>query len=296
MPIRRVPIYGLVTDPAGPRVVVRRIDHTHPLPHSDHTHDFFVLAYFDQAAPTAPVRAGDLFVVAPGEVVGAAAFALGDHGLHGVSGWSVMFDAALLGAAPAASPLAWGTHPLLSPFVGGRRPGIARLFVAPAARAAWVARIAALEAELRERRGGHHAAATAHLTLLLVDVARLVDGVDGGVVTDLQLNREPLLGEVFAVIERRFTGPLSLRDVAKEVGISAGHLTTRVRERTGRTVLEWITERRLVEARRLLATTDAPVAAVAAAVGIPDPGYFARIFRRAHGVSPAAWRGRAGPG
>jgi AraC-like DNA-binding protein len=36
------------------------------------------------------------------------------------------------------------------------------------------------------------------------------------------------------------------------------------------------------------------VATVAAAVGVTDPGYFARIFRRAHGVSPAAWRGRVG--
>jgi AraC-like DNA-binding protein len=292
VPARQIPVYGLTTDPAGPRVVVQRLDDAHTaIRHGDHAHDFFVLAYIDDAAADMPVRAGDLFVVAPGDVVGAAAFGLGERGLSGVSGWSVMFDAELLGAAPAASPLAWGTHPLLSPFVGGRRPGIARLSVAAAARPAWVARIRALDDELRERRGGHHAAAAAHLTLMLVDVARLGDGV----LSDLELNREPLLGEVFAVIERRFAGPLSLREVASEVGISAGHLTTRVRERTGRTVLEWITDRRLVEARRLLATTDLPVATVAAAVGVTDPGYFARIFRRAHGVSPAAWRGRVGP-
>ena len=40
-----------------------------------------------------------------------------------------------------------------------------------------------------------------------------MDRVDG-VLTDLRLNQEPLLGEVFAVIERRFAEPLSLRDVA----------------------------------------------------------------------------------
>jgi len=296
VPVRPVPVHGLVADPAGPRVVVRPIDQIRQtIQHSDHTHDYFVVVYIDDADPELPIHAGDLFVVAPGDVIGPTALGIGMHWLRGVSGWSVMFDADLLGAAPAASPLAWGTHPLLSPFVGGRRPGIARLSVPAEARPSWVARISALESELRERRDGHHAAAAAHLTLLLVEVARLGDDADGGVVTDLRLNREPLLGEVFAVIERRFAGPLSLRDVAREIGISAGHLTTRVRERTGRTVLEWITERRLVEARRLLATTDLPVGAVAAAVGITDPGYFARIFRRAHGVSPAAWRGRAGP-
>jgi AraC-like DNA-binding protein len=97
---------------------------------------------------------------------------------------------------------------------------------------------------------------------------------------------------VFAVIERGHAEPLSLRDVAREVGMTPGHLTTVVRRRTGRTVQEWIIERRMAEARRLLAATDLPVQEVARRVGITDPGYFTRLFRRAHGTSPRAWRGR----
>lgn len=290
---RPVPVRGLDVLPAGQRVAVHRIDGGQHSPlAADHTHDFFVLTYVADAPPGSPVRAGDLLVVAPGDLVGATALGIAEHDWRSLSGWAVLFDADLLGAQPATSPLAWGTHPLLAPFVGGRSPGIARLSVPPEARPAWTARVEALEAELAERRSGYHAAAVAHLTLLLVEVARLADA-DGRIVADLQDNREPLLGEVFAVIERRYAEPLSLRDVARAVGRSPGHLTTRVRERTGRTVLEWITERRMMEARRLLATTDAPVAAIGAAVGVPDPGYFARLFRREHGVSPAAWRDRA---
>ena len=292
---RPVPVYGLAVEPAGPRIAVTRLQGVQPaIPHGEHTHDFFALTYFADTAAEAQIGPGDLFVVAPGDLVGATALGLTDQDLQGVHGWTVMFDADVLGAQPAASPLAWGTHPLLAAFVGGRRTGVARLAVPPDDRGAWARRIDALETELRERNGGYHAAAAALLTLLLVDVVRLVDRVDGGVVTDLRLNQEPLLGEVFAVIERRFAEPLSLRDVASAVGMSAGHLTTRVRERTGRTVLEWITERRMLEARRLLATTGDPVATIASAVGIADPGYFARVFRREHGVSPASWRGRAG--
>ncbi len=74
--------------------------------------------------------------------------------------------------------------------------------------------------------------------------------------------------------------------------MTPGHLTTVVRRRTGRTVQEWIIERRIAEARRLLAETDLPVAEVARRVGVPDPGYFSRLFRRAHGASPRKWRGR----
>ncbi len=274
----RLPVHRL---PAGPRVVVRRMDRTHkPLPDGDHIHDFFVVGLVEDA----------VFVVAPGDVVGAASLGFSAEELRGIVGWSVMFDPEVLGAHTA---LAWRTHPLLAPFVGGRPSGVTRLAVPAGDRSSFEDRFARLDAELRERRDGHLPAATAHLTLLLVDVARLADGV----VADLHLNREPLLGEVFAVIERRYAGPLSLRDVAAAVGLTPGHLTTRVRGRTGRTVLEWITERRMLEARRLLATTDAPVAAVGRAVGVPDPGYFARVFRREHGTSPAAWRaGTTTPG
>ena len=81
--------------------------------------------------------------------------------------------------------------------------------------------------------------------------------------------------------------------MARAVRVTPGHLTTVVRRRTGRTVQEWIIERRMAEARSLLADTDLPVGEVARRVGMPDPGYFSRLFRRTHGASPREWRGRA---
>ena len=97
--------------------------------------------------------------------------------------------------------------------------------------------------------------ALADLTLLLIDLARLASDV----VSDLRQSGKPVLADVFAVIERRHADSLSHpRDVAREVGMTPGHLTTIVRRRTGRTVQDWIIERRMAESRRLLADTDLP--------------------------------------
>lgn len=137
---------------------------------------------------------------------------------------------------------------------------------------------------------GYREAVLANLVLLLVGVSRLAADVVG----DLRENREPLLAEVFEVIERRYPQPLSLRDVATAVNISPGHLTSTVRRRTGRTVQEWITERRMVQARRLLAASELPISEVGRRVGFPDAGYFSRTFGKVHGMSPAQWR-RATP-
>ncbi|MDT7621515.1 MAG: AraC family transcriptional regulator, arabinose operon regulatory protein, partial [Pseudonocardiales bacterium] len=40
----------------------------------------------------------------------------------------------------------------------------------------------------------------------------------------------------------------------------------------------------------LLVETDLPLGEVGRRVGYPDGGYFARVFRREHGVAPRDWR------
>jgi len=128
-----------------------------------------------------------------------------------------------------------------------------------------------LDSELRGRRDDYREAALAYLTLLLVGVSRLA----AEVVEDLRLNDELLLAEVFAFVEERYRDPVSLKDLARAVSLSPGYLTTVVRRKTGRTVLEWIAERRLAQARRLLSETDLALEEVGHRVGYRDPGYFA---------------------
>jgi AraC-like DNA-binding protein len=144
----------------------------------------------------------------------------------------------------------------------------------------WVDTIAAMERELTSRDDGFREAVQAYASLLLIELRRTVE-VD---------HVDPALRRVFDVIETEFRRDLSLRDVAARVGLSRGYLTTLVRQRTGRTVQQWITERRLAEARKLLAETSKPVSIVGRDVGWPDPAYFARVFTRGVGMSPRQWR------
>ncbi|WP_218148351.1 helix-turn-helix transcriptional regulator [Lentzea xinjiangensis] len=272
-------------------VAVMRLGHDTGIngAHEAHSHDFPGIAYFGAAGGVVRtgrqvrhVEAGDLFVIAPGDVMGSAH----SDDLVGAHGWGVFFTADALGPDTPGAHLAWRTHPLLFPFVRGGATGALRLRVPQDQRDEWTARIEALHDELQQRREGYREAVSAHLVLLLVGVSRLAADVVG----DLRENAEPLLAEVFDVIERRYPEPLSLREVAAAVSISPGHLTSTVRRRTGRTVQEWITERRMVQARRLLAVTELPVSDIGRQVGFPDAGYFARTFGKLHGMSPTSWR------
>lgn len=286
----------MVPEPTGPPVRVVRLD-AHLGPPSvtgPHTHDFLALTYFESdggvlrgTAGPRRIRAGDLYVVAPGDVMD-----LVEH--RAADGWGLFFTLDALGPDRPPALLSWRTHPLLFPFVRGAGPGpgtsphgALRLRVPVELRAGWSDGVAAIATELARRRDGYRQAVLAHLVLRLVEVARLA----GDVSEHFSRGGEPVLAEVFAVIERRYAEPLSLAGVARAVALTPGHLTTTVRRRTGRTVQEWITERRMAEARRLLVETGLPVGEVGRLAGYPDPGYFARAFRREHGASPREWRG-----
>ncbi|HWF28227.1 MAG TPA: AraC family transcriptional regulator [Mycobacterium sp.] len=272
-----VPIYQYRTDPDISPVSVHRHDPRGPGGPGErgrHIHDFPALWY----VPTT----GLVYVAAAGEVLDPGQLDNLDAGV------AVFFDPGALGEDGRSPWPAWQAHPLLFPFLHGHSGGLLCLEVSSERRSVWDNAIRSIETELSAGQEGYRQAALAHLTLLLIELARLARDA----VADLRRSGEPLLAEVFAVIEQRHAEPLSLRDVADEVGMTPGHLTTVVRRRTGRTVQEWIIERRMADARTLLAETDLPIAEVARQVGVADPGYFSRLFSRTHGASPRTWRGR----
>jgi AraC family transcriptional regulator, transcriptional activator of pobA len=212
-----------------------------------------------------------------------------DPGGHLGAAWAAFFPIDVFGPPAAGSLRSWHAHPLLLPYLTGAAGGVQPLHVPAADRLAWSQRFAALERELTQRSDGYGEAALAHLMLLLVSVSRLATDIAG----DLARRDEPLLATVFDAIEARYREPVSLQHIAAEAGLTPGHLTTVVGRKTGRTVQQWITERRMSEARRLLAGSDLTVEAVAIRVGYRDASYFIRTFRRSHGVTPLDWR-RAG--
>jgi len=293
------PVYTYQPVPGVPSITVLRFDGAHLppgalAPDHAHSHDFLVLAYFERAGGSLTiarreghVQAGDVYVVAPGEVIGVGP---DPDSMRNALAWTVFFPPEVLGSQAPGAFLSWRSHPLLYPFIGADAGGAQRLRVPHDQRLAWSQRLALLDDELRQRRDGYREAALAHLTLLLVDVSRLAADIVG----DLRLADEPLLASVFEHIERGYREPISLRDIAAATGLTPGHLTTVVRRRTGRTVGEWITERRMAEARVLLVQTDAAVHEVARRTGYNDPAYFVRTFRRLHGTTPLRWRRAAG--
>jgi AraC-like DNA-binding protein len=106
--------------------------------------------------------------------------------------------------------------------------------------------------------------------------------------------RLPVSQDAIAHVERflsdNLAEPLTLEDVAVQLSVSVPTLTRRFRQATGCSVMTRLLELRMGRAAELLREGRLSVKQIAAAVGIPEPSYFCRCFRKAHGCTPLSFR------
>ncbi|NMG06174.1 AraC family transcriptional regulator [Brasilonema sp. UFV-L1] len=100
----------------------------------------------------------------------------------------------------------------------------------------------------------------------------------------------PRLRDVFEFIELNYHQRISLKEVAQAVGYSAAYLTNLVRNLTGKTVNDWIIERRIAQACTLLLSTNDSINQIALQVGYQNLNHFYSQFRDYHKNTPHAWR------
>lgn len=101
-----------------------------------------------------------------------------------------------------------------------------------------------------------------------------------------------LLARFETLIDAHYLQHWGVADYAARLAVSAAHLSRVTRTATGRPASGLIEDRLIREARRNLVYTNLPVSRIAYALGFEDPAYFTRVFTRATGLSPRAFRQR----
>ena len=99
-----------------------------------------------------------------------------------------------------------------------------------------------------------------------------------------------LVSRALSFIDAKACSSIGVDDVARHLGVSRRLADLRFREALGSTISDCIRNRRLREAKRLLAETDTPIADIADAVGISSANHLKNIFLRHVGVTMRAFR------
>jgi AraC-like DNA-binding protein len=109
---------------------------------------------------------------------------------------------------------------------------------------------------------------------------------------------KPALGGLAPWQERRalellsanLNGRLTLKQIAQECGLSVSHFSRAFRQTVGLPPHSWLINRRVEIAKALLRNKQKPLADVAFESGFVDQSHLTRVFTRAVGNSPGAWR------
>jgi transcriptional regulator GlxA family with amidase domain len=86
--------------------------------------------------------------------------------------------------------------------------------------------------------------------------------------------------------------PLTVAMLARRVNMSARTFARRFVEETGRTPMQWVTDQRVLYARRLLEETDLDIDRIADRSGFGTATLLRHHFRRVIGVTPSDYRRR----
>jgi len=108
------------------------------------------------------------------------------------------------------------------------------------------------------------------------------------------LARNSLAEESLARLRQVMDGSLhrqiTVPELAAQSGLNADYVARLFRQRCGMTIPRYLLLRRMELARHLLLSSNFPIKEVGGRVGIPDPQYFNKQFRRVVGFSPTAYR------
>ena len=103
-------------------------------------------------------------------------------------------------------------------------------------------------------------------------------------------NFSAVVRKAILIIDSDLSAQLSLKSLAESQTISSGYLSAVFKKETGKTVSEYIREKRMKYAMHLLGTTQLQIQTVALHCGIMDIQYFSKLFKKETGVTPGEYR------
>lgn len=98
------------------------------------------------------------------------------------------------------------------------------------------------------------------------------------------------LQPLFGMIERSYSGAISVEDAAQILGMSNSHFRRFFKQVTGQPFISYLSHFRIAKAQHLLASSATPIHQIAQDVGFCDQSYFGLTFRTLVHMTPLQYR------
>lgn len=129
-----------------------------------------------------------------------------------------------------------------------------------------------------------------HLTGLLTEI--VLNRLEGRSITAPPACTEYVRHAKLYIAEH-FRERITVSDIAARLGISEGYLHAIFRRETGFSIVQYVNHFRVNTVKQYLSSRDITLQEAAAEVGVDDPAYMSRLFKRIEGVSFREYRKQA---
>ena len=140
--------------------------------------------------------------------------------------------------------------------------------------------------EFIDPQQGYNIKAQAIVLQMLIDLMRL-QGIEH---IDANENNIPAVMRAKDYIDKNFSQDISLDDLAACAYVSKYHLSRKFKEAYHCSPIQYLTIRRIQEAKQFLRNTSKPISEIAQLTGFNLPVYFTKIFKQEVGMTPHKYR------
>lgn len=145
-----------------------------------------------------------------------------------------------------------------------------------------------MRGELAGRAAGRSASLMMLSALFLTHLSRHLDSRRQ---SHLKTSSHARVLEQFKIkVDQNFRSHLGVKDYAVDLNISTSTLNRICRQHLNMSAKGFIAQRILAEAKRRLIYTRQPLEEISYQLGFTDPAYFSRVFSKAEGMPPGAYR------
>ncbi|MBC2577469.1 helix-turn-helix transcriptional regulator [Peptostreptococcus russellii] len=125
----------------------------------------------------------------------------------------------------------------------------------------------------------------------VIKIARsIIDEYYDEMIEERIIVTNPLLQEVFELIEDKISEIINLDLIAKEIHVNKSYLSKTFKANTGYTFSEYVNNRKINRARNLLINSEKTISQICKECGYKNTTYFSSLFSKKTGFSPTSFR------
>lgn len=113
-----------------------------------------------------------------------------------------------------------------------------------------------------------------------------------GIKEDQDQDCKEIVYKVKAFIDQNYEQDIAIKELAYEYAINPKYFSTLFKKEIGMSAVQYITNKRLVQACELLVHTGQSITDISNSVGYQDPLYFFRVFKKKYDMTPLEYRNK----